>query len=110
MTGMNFFSGSSLPGIIMHIGHNPSRTTAVSIEAVEFDHCVFGGGEDRVPNPALSGGGRIAGVKLGVRAITQACHSLCELLLCLRSPRHQRLFGTAACLAPSDSSAVVIVL
>ena len=76
MTGMNFFSGSSLPGIIMHIGHNPSRTTAVSIEDVEFEHCVFGGGEYRVPNPALSGGGRIAGVKLGVRAITSLPQSL----------------------------------
>ena len=106
MTGMNFFSGSSLPGIIMHIGHNPSRTTAVSIEDVEFEHCVFGGGEYRVPNPALSGGGRIAGVKLGVRAITQACHSPCALLvLCFRSSRHQRgLFGIIRLFSCDDSA------
>ena len=87
MTGMNFFSGSSLPGIIMHIGHNPSRTTAVSIEDVEFEHCVFGGGEYRVPSPALSGGGRIAGVKLGVRAITTSLpQSLRTLMLSFLAP------------------------
>ena len=66
MTGINLYSGTSLPGIILHIGYNPSRTAVVSIEDVEFEHCVFGGGEYRAKNAtALSGGGRIAGVKLG---------------------------------------------
>eukprot|EP01050_Picozoa_sp_SAG11_P018290 SAG11_NODE_2742_length_3021_cov_2.505476_2_plen_380_part_00 len=66
MTGINLYSGSSLPGIILHIGYNPSKTAMVSIEDVEFEHCVFGGGEFRVNNiSSLSGGGRIAGVKLG---------------------------------------------
>ena len=67
MTGVNLYSGSSLPGIILHIGYNPSRTAVVSIEDVEFEHCVFGGGEYFGGHnaTALSGGGRIAGVKLG---------------------------------------------
>eukprot|EP01047_Picozoa_sp_COSAG01_P019303 COSAG01_NODE_1069_length_11875_cov_244.112716_4_plen_924_part_00 len=67
MAGVNLYSGSSLPGIILHIGYNPSQTAAVSIEDVEFEHCVFGGGEYFGGHnaTALSGGGRIAGVKLG---------------------------------------------
>lgn len=56
MTGINLYSGSSLPGIIMHIGYNPSRTAVVSIEDVEFEQGVFGGGEYRVSNiKTLSG-------------------------------------------------------
>jgi hypothetical protein len=65
MTGINLYSGSALPGIVMHIGYNPSNTTAVSIEDVEFEHCVFGGGEYMVNATTSSGGGRIAGVQLG---------------------------------------------